>query len=719
MGRNNKRKRKPGGHHGPVRNVRRPSLTGRVQLHEHSVYVVTDEGDFKVMGRGKRELMDGDIVAISVKPGPRGDRRALVESVIERASTTIVGTYGIAGPLGVVEPLDTRLHADFFISPEDSSAARLHVEPGDVVVARILTYPSRLESGMVTIERRIGDDGAPDLGVQYVMARYGYTDSYPEAALSEADGLALDVDRALADPLRRDLRDRFVITIDPVDARDFDDAISLERTPDGGFKLGVHIADVSHYVAWDGHIDLEARRRTTSVYLADRVLPMLPERLSNDLCSLRPDEDRLAFTVDIELDARGRVRHYDPYPSVIRSRVRMDYDGAEALLVRSGAVEYAVLEGAPEDVAAAETAREEALDRGLACEATARYLGVDLSAFLVGAHELAELRRQIRRARGSVDFDTAEVRALLGADGLPVQIVARERNVATSLIEEAMLLANECVAEWLADRDIDACYRVHDAPSPDSLHGAAVALSELGIIGARRAVGIELGDPDELQAAVDETHGTAMAPLVNTMLLRSMQRALYKPKNEGHFALGASAYCHFTSPIRRYPDLVVHRVLKLQLAHERLGARDALGRTEPLIGKGRESLPRILPQICKACSDAERAADAASHATQKIKIAQYYEERLGERYTGTVSWISSMGVFVRLDLTQVEGLVSIKSLGNEWFEFDEETLALTGADTGTRIELGMRAIVEVSRVNTMRGHLDFRLVHLGLQPEMS
>ena len=209
------------------------------------------------------------------------------------------------------------------------------MHPGDAVVARILTYPTRLESGTVTLERRIGGDDAPDLGVQYVMARYGYTDSYPEAALAEAEALSLDVTAALKDPLRRDLRDRFVITIDPVDARDFDDAISLERTPEGGYKLGVHIADVSHYVAWDGHIDLEARHRTTSVYLADRVLPMLPERLSNDLCSLRPDEDRLAFTVDIELDAQGRVRHYDPYPSAIRSRVRMDYDGAEALLVRA------------------------------------------------------------------------------------------------------------------------------------------------------------------------------------------------------------------------------------------------------------------------------------------------------------------------------------------------------------------------------------------------
>ncbi len=431
MGRNNKHRRGACNKRGPVRSERRPSLIGRVQLHEHSAYVITENGDYKVMGRGKREIMDGDTVAVSIKNSPHGERRAVIEGVVERAAISVVGTYQTAGPLGVIEPLDSRLKADFFILPEDTSADRLGVHPGDAVVARILTYPTRLESGTVTIERRIGGDDAPDLGVQYVMARYGYTDSYPEAALDEAEGLSLDVSAALKDPLRRDLRDRFVITIDPVDARDFDDAISLERTPEGGYKLGVHIADVSHYVAWDGHIDLEARHRTTSVYLA--------------------------FTVDIELDEQGRVRHYDPYPSVIRSRVRMDYDGAEALLVRAGAVEYSVLEGAAEDVEAAEALREEALERGLACGEAARGYNIDLGDFLVAANELAELRRRIRRARGSVDFDTAEIRALLDEDGVPVQIVARERSCATSLIEEAMLLANECVAEWLADRDIEAC----------------------------------------------------------------------------------------------------------------------------------------------------------------------------------------------------------------------------------------------------------------------
>ena len=288
---------------------------------------------------------------------------------------------------------------------------------------------------------------------------------------------------------------------------------------------------------------------------------------------------------------------------------------------------------------------KKALERGLACEDTAHSCNVDLADFLVAANELAELRRRIRRARGSVDFDTAEIRALLDEDGVPVQIVARERSCATSLIEEAMLLANECVAEWLADRDIEACYRVHDDPSPDSLHGAAVALTQLGIIDDRRAAGIALGSPDELQATVDAAAGTANAPLVNTLLLRSMQRALYSRATRVTLRSPRRATATFTSPHSPLPPIwVVQRVLKLQLAYEQLGGKDALVRTPRLIGKGRESLPRILPQICRACSDAERAADAASHATQKIKIAQYYEDRLAsampERSRGLAAWAS-------------------------------------------------------------------------------
>ncbi|MFR8956824.1 MAG: ribonuclease R family protein, partial [Collinsella intestinalis] len=546
-------------------------------------------------------------------------------------------------------------------------------------------YPSRTESGVVTLERRIGDANEPSLGIECVMARYGLVDGYPQAAVDEAASLAVDVEGALADPLRRDIRDRFAITIDPVDARDFDDAISAARTVRGGWMLGVHIADVSHYVDWESAIDLEARRRSTSVYLADRVLPMLPERLCSDLCSLRPDEDRLAFTVDIELDAQGRVRTYEPYPSVIRSRVRMDYGAADALL----------REGEPDGAALDAAARGRA---ELAVEA-ARANGVDLRAFLRNADALARARREIRRKRGSIDFDTPEVHVLLDEAGMPVDIVTRERTAATSLVEEAMLLANECVAEFLADRDLVSAYRVHEDPSPDSLASAAKTLTELGAVAGGLAAGIMLGDPRAINAAVEDAADTAFAPQVNALLLRAQQRAVYKSHNEGHYALGARAYCHFTSPIRRYPDLIAHRVLKVALAKHELGKKEGAARAPRLTGKGPQALEAICPQLCRQASDNERAADAAANASQKVKVAQLYASRIGERDTGTVSWISDLGAFVRLDATGAEGLVRMNALGTEWWDFDDVRLTLTGESTGTRVGLGCRVVVQVASVN--------------------
>lgn len=686
------------GRRGPARSRRLPGLTGTVRVYDARAEVETAEGVYRLGSRSMREAMPGDRVYVSLHRGKGGARRAVVEHVIDRAVAAIVGVFEPAGPLGAVRPLDVRIKQDFFVLPADDSPRRLGVEPGDIVSARIVDYPSRTESGVVTLERRIGDANEPSLGIECVMARYGLVDGYPQAAVDEAASLAVDVEGALADPLRRDIRDRFVITIDPVDARDFDDAISVARTVRGGWMLGVHIADVSHYVDWESAIDLEARRRSTSVYLADRVLPMLPERLCNDLCSLRPDEDRLAFTVDIELDAQGRVRTYEPYPSVIRSRVRMDYGAADALL----------REGDPDGAALDAAARGRA---ELAVEA-ARANGVDLRAFLRNADALARARREIRRKRGSIDFDTPEVHVLLDEAGMPVDIVTRERTAATSLVEEAMLLANECVAEFLADRDLVSAYRVHEDPSPDSLASAAKTLTELGAVEGGLAAGIMLGDPRAINAAVEDAADTAFAPQVNALLLRAQQRAVYKSHNEDHYALGARAYCHFTSPIRRYPDLIAHRVLKVALAKHELGKKEALARAPRLTGKGPQTLEAICPQLCRQASDNERAADAAANASQKVKVAQLYAGRIGERDTGTVSWISDLGAFVRLDATGAEGLIRMNALGTEWWDFDDVRLTLTGESTGTRVGLGCRVVVEVASVNVLRGHLDLKLLHV-------
>lgn len=685
-------RKRHGGSRKPTRSQRRPGLTGTVRLTDAGGVVETAEGQFRLTSRGVREAMNGDTAVVSLHRGPHGERRAVIENVVERAQNALVGTYGVAGPLGVVHPLDTRVKADFFVLPRDTSAADAGVEVGDVVQARIVSHPTRYESGVVTIERRLGTSDAPDVGIRCVMARFDLEDGYPAGALEEANGLALDIAEALRDPLRRDIRERFALTIDPVDARDFDDALSLSSEPDGGWRLGVHIADVSHYVAWGSSIDLEARRRGTSVYLADRVLPMLPERLSCDLCSLRPGEDRLAFTVDMRLDKRGRLRDYRMYPSVMRSRVRLSYDEADALI--------ACDDGTSSPAGASPHVRAAAGE------------GVDLAGFLRDAYALSKLLQDVRHARGAVDFDTVEIHALLDGDGRPVELAARRRTPATGLVEEAMLLANECVADYLARDDVAAAYRVHEPPTPDHLHAAAEVLQGMGAVDRQQASAIASGDVRQIQRVLADTAGTPASEVANALLLRAMQRALYKPHNEGHYALGAQAYCHFTSPIRRYPDLVVHRVLKGVLARERLGAREAKLRAGHLVGTGRESLDAVLPQVCRSSSDRERLADAAAHASQKVKVAQYYADRIGERLAGVVSWIDQLGVFVRLDETHAEGLVHMSAVGDEWFDFDERALALTGASTGRRIQVGDRVVVEIAGVNQVRGHLNLSIVSL-------
>lgn len=710
MGRSNGR-----GSRRPTRSRRGNSLTGVVRVTDAGSFVETSEGEFRLTQRGLREAMPGDTVTISVVRNQKTGRRAVVESVIERATKVLVGTYDELPPLGVVRPLDTRIKHDFFVLPRDGSPREAGVRPGDVVAARIVSYPARNESGIATVERRIGEGDAPDVGIQCVMARYDLEDGYPQDAVNEAKGVSVEVEEALRDPLRRDLRDRFVLTIDPVDARDYDDAISVARTRDEGWKLGVHIADVSHYVPWGTTLDLEARRRSTSVYLADRVLPMLPEELSCDACSLRPDEDRLAFTVDMRLDRRGRLRDFTLFPSVIRSRVRMDYEAADVVL-RAGIVEADGCDRSGKTLSNGHEAScvtaEDAVARARANCETARACGVDLRRFLLDADELARSRRAVRKARGSIDFETSEVHVLLDDAGLPVRVSCRERTAATSLVEEAMLLANECVARWLVDRGAQTAFRVHEEPSPDELTAAARVLGEIGVISRSDAAAIMVADPEAIESVLEAAHATPAAPLVNALLLRAMQRAVYRPHNVGHYALGASAYCHFTSPIRRYPDLLVHRTVKVMLAQERLGRKKAQPYERCHVGVGGESMQHVLPALCRHASARERIADAAAHASQKVKVAQYYASHIGERFSGTVSWIDTMGAFVRLDGTGAEGLVRMASLGgDEWWDYDEGHFCLVGSHSGSVIGLGARVIAEVVKTDSVRGHLDFKLVH--------
>lgn len=654
---------------GPRRRIR--TLAGTLVVSSPgTAHVETAEGEFELVRHGQREAMNGDEVEVALVEQRGRAPRAVVRSVLQRSVTTLLGTFSQAGPLGVVTPLDVRLGHDFFVVPEDPCVGRLALREGDIVLARITEYPTRRSSAVVTVERRVGAPDELDLNIEAVVASYGLPGAFSRAVLSQAEKIVADVAGALAaDPARRDLRETLCVTIDPVDARDFDDAVSARRV-DGGFELGVHIADVTHYVLPDDPIDNEAKRRTCSAYLVDRVIPMLPERLSNDVCSLRPSEDRLSMSVLMRLDARGDVVRARMCASAIRSAARLDYDTVDALL--GGQL-------APS---------------ALPCPSGRANEVADMLAVL---DEVRALREDVRRERGAIDFETVEAKVLLDDGGRPTGVSVRRRTRATGLIEEAMLLANECVARRLADAEAPAAYRVHEPPVEEDLRACVQPLRELGVLGSGDVAALLSGSPFAIRSALERARGTAAAASANALLLRAQRRAVYLPVNEGHYALGAPAYCHFTSPIRRYPDVLVHRALKALLRGE-------------IEGKGMRAQAAALPQLCRTCSERERAADAAGRASQKIKMAELFSERVGEVFSGVISGCASFGVFVTLDDTYAEGLVPIRSLGDEWFTHDEARMTLTGEESGEVWGLGRRVAVEVTGTNVARGQIDLALV---------
>ncbi|MBP3893930.1 MAG: ribonuclease R [Atopobiaceae bacterium] len=646
-------------------------IEGTIHVHRPGLATVeTAEGAYTVARGGVRGAMNEDTVQISLERRGGPEPQAIVRAVLQRATATFLGTFEPAGPLGAVTPLDNRMGHDFFVLPDDRSVERLGIGAGDVVEARILEYPSRDSAGVVTLERRVGSVEDLDLLVETVIASHGLATRFSAATLEQADALTLDVEGALAAQKgRRDLRGLTTFTIDPTDARDFDDAVDARRLAEGGYEVGVHIADVTHYLPWDSSMDIEARQRTCSTYLVDRVLPMLPERLCNDLCSLRPDEDRLAMTVRLTLDATGEVLDAKAMPSAIRSHARLDYATADALI--QGEI------GAWDLPCAAEDAPR-------------------VAEAIAVLDEVAQLRLALRHRRGAVDFETREARVMLDEDGRPTRVEVRERTRATSLIEEAMLMANEAVAKMLSDLDIPAAYRVHERPAPESLAATLPVLHELRLLEPGEAERLTAGDPYVVQDVLERAQGTSGSYLANALLLRAQKRAIYLPHNDGHYALGASAYCHFTSPIRRYPDVVVHRALKARLAGT-MGSKE------------QQAIVKVLPQICRTCSERERVADAAARDSQKVKMAQLYAGHIGERYSGIVVGCERYGLFVMLDDTCAEGLLPTRELGGEWFSYDDTRMALIGEESGRTFSLGQRIAVEVAETNPARGQIDFVL----------
>lgn len=616
-------------------------------------FAATPEGDYFISARDLAGAMHGDTV--EVRPDERRTgkgRSGSVVRVVERAHSTLVGRFEKSGSIGIVLPNDARIMHDVFVAGRDTLEAR----SGDMVVVRLTGYPSRNTSAQGYVEEIIGRADDPSIGVDVIIREHGLATRFPQGALDEARSAVLDVAAALREPGRVDLRDRFTFTIDPEDAKDFDDAITIDRV-EGRLRLGVHIADVSHYVPWDSSLDVEARRRATSVYLVDRVLPMLPEELSNGLCSLNPGVDRLAFSVDMWLSKDGAVEDYRVYPSVIRSDLRLDYDSVVRML--DGETPFP-----SEEV-------------GLALRDFSR---------------IAEKIAARKRARGGLDFETVEAKVRLDEAGVPLEVVLRERTESTSMIEEAMILANETVARHMTRHGAPMVYRIHEAPDPASLEMLAPILKEFDYP-VKDLSGVT---PAMFQKIIAYAHGRPEKYLINSLVLRAMTRARYTAVHEGHFGLASEAYTHFTSPIRRYPDLLVHRLLRAQIDGE-------VERNPAIVAMVPE-----LEWLCEHSSTMEREAESASYDSTMLKLCEYMSERVGETYSGFVTGVVAYGLFVRLENT-AEGLVHLDTMGDR-YSFDPVRHLLSADSTGAAYRLGQRVDVRVDNVVVSERRIDFSLV---------
>lgn len=616
-------------------------------------FVETLGGDIYVGARDLAGAMHRDIVAVRVHAKrSREGRSGEIAYVVERANERIVGTLEKHGPVGLVVPTDRRLRGDVFVDGRTFGDAR----HGDVVVVRVTRWPSLHEAAQGVIEEVLGKPGDPGVDVEIVIREHALRTAFPEAVLEAAEGLTSGVDAALAAGGREDIRDWFTVTIDPADARDHDDAISLTREG-GGFRLGVHIADVSHYVPWEGAIDREATLRGTSVYLVDRVLPMLPEQLSNRICSLRPDEDKLSMSVVMDLDKTGLVESYRIFPSVMRSDRRLSYDQVDAWL--SG-------------------------DEPFPDETTQR--------LLEDFRDVAAAVGKRRVDRGGLDFETVEAKVRLDDEGSPTEVVLRQRTVATNMIEEAMILANEVVASHMVANEAPMVFRIHEDPDADALGQVAVILKEFDypikdVVGA---------SPQTFQKIIRFAHDRPEKLLINSLLLRALKRAKYTDYLGAHFGLASEAYCHFTSPIRRYPDLMVHRLLKAQL-RKKLDSEEVA------------SMQRELRWIADHSSSTEREAEAAEDDSTKVKLVELMSRHIDEEFDGIITSVTSFGMFVQLENT-AEGLVHVSAMGDDYYRFDAERFELWGEHTGQTYRLGGRVRVRVVATSVADRRIDFELV---------
>ncbi|OWQ93914.1 ribonuclease R [Roseateles aquatilis] len=667
-------------------------LEGTVQGHRDGHgFLMPDDGqpDVYLSSQEMHAVMHGDRLRVRVvRQDKRGRSEGRVLEILERRKKPIIGRLLLESGIWLVAPEDKRYGQDILI-PKNAIA---NATAGQIVAVELTEPPSLYSQPVGRVTEVLGEIDDPGMEIEIAVRKYEVPHAFSADTLAQAAKLP-DKVRTVDLKQRIDLRDVALVTIDGEDARDFDDAVYCEPHKQGrgktafkGWRLLVAIADVSHYVKPGEPLDRDAYERATSVYFPRRVIPMLPEKLSNGLCSLNPEQDRLSMVCDMLVSEDGELHAYQFYPAVINSHARLTYTEVAAIL--------------------GNTHGPEAHKRKA------------LVPHLLHLHEVYRALLSQRAKRGAVDFETTETQIVCDDNGRIEKIVPRTRNEAHRLIEEAMLAANVCSADFIAGGKHASLYRVHEGPTPEKRMALQAYLRALGI-------GMGISDdptPGEYQAIAQATKDRPDAQQIHTMLLRSMQQAIYTPANAGHFGLAYQAYTHFTSPIRRYPDLLVHRVIKALLANKKY-ALDAhkMEAANPLPKRPGRPTKTLNPATASTdverweivgahCSANERRADEASRDVEAWLKCRFMRDHLGEEFSGTVSAVTTFGIFVQLDALYVEGLVHITELGGEYFRFDEVRQELRGERTGIRYGTGARVQVQVSRVDLDGRKIDFRLV---------
>ncbi|WP_151636323.1 ribonuclease R [Noviherbaspirillum aerium] len=667
-------------------------IEGRVLGHREGYgFLAPDDGgdDIFLPEKEMQKVLHGDRVQIRiVGTDRRGRPEGTIVEVIERANSHIIGRLLNENGVWVVAPEDKRIGQDILLHGTPGQA-----KTGQVVSVELVEQPSRYTQPVGRIVEILGDIDDPGMEIEIAVRKYGVPHEFSEAAKKLAAKLPGEVRAAdLAD--RVDLRDIPLVTIDGEDARDFDDAVYCEPIKIGrskGFRLLVAIADVSHYVKPNDALDKDALERSTSVYFPRRVIPMLPEKLSNGLCSLNPAVDRLTLVCDAVISAKGEIKAYQFYPAVIHSAARLTYTEVAAVL--------------------ANTRGPEAAKRQ------------ELVPHLLNLYEVFQALLQARQVRGAIDFETTETYIVCNAAGKIEKIIPRTRNDAHRVIEECMLAVNVCAADLLARHKHPGVYRVHAGPSKEKLNQVRTFLKQMGL---------HLGGGDTPAASdyaelIPKIKLRPDAVLLQTMLLRSMQQAVYSPDNIGHFGLAYEAYAHFTSPIRRYPDLLTHRAIKAILQGKRYepkgietsqlntmlspAARRMAAQDKAEGKKKKEGDLAVWEALGIHCSANERRADEASRDVEAWLKCYFVRDKLGEEFTGTISGVTPFGIFVQLDALFIEGLVHVTELGADYFQYDEVRHELRGERTGIRYQLTDRVTVQVSRVDLDARKIDLRLVN--------